>query len=197
MKKPTPAPSLSINLVKRQGNSTLDAILHWAITVGRFLVILTQTIALAALLYRFVLDRQVIDLSDKIKQNTAVLNAYAQQETTYRMLQDKLKYAKELDLEAPDAPNLYSSIVEVGQGKITFTALSLTEGTVRMEILAGSIDLFDSFVNSLRALDTLQNVSIDRIENRTSAAVIAVTISAQLTGSLATEEAPLPPVRRR
>jgi Tfp pilus assembly protein PilN len=197
MTKPTSAPSLSINLVKKQGNSTLDAVLHWAITIGRFLVILTQTVALAALLYRFVLDRQVIDLSDNIKQNTAVLNAYAQQETTYRALQDKLSHAKELDKISGAAPTLYSSIVAIGQGNVTFTALSFTEGSIRMEILTGSINSLNTFVNSLRALETLSNVSIDRIENRTSAAVIAVTISAQLTGDLAPEEVPVSAARRR
>lgn len=173
--------SISINLAKKKGNASLDAFMHWAITIGRFLVILTETVALAAFLYRFVLDRQVVDLNDKIKGKQTILSSLSSQEILYRSLQNRIALAKEQDTISQKMPVLFSTVIEEGQGKVTFNSYSISDGIMRMEVSTSSITLLNSFVSSLRAFKEIEEVSIDRIENRSSTAVIAVTISAQLT----------------
>lgn len=170
----------SINLAKKQGNSSLDTILHWAITGGRFIVILTETIALAAFLYRFTLDRQIVDWHDKIKSKTAIVSAFKTQEDTYRGLQDRLQEAKQIDQASPALPTLFSSLVDAARGKVTYNTLILSQQTLRIEITATSVASLDAFVNTLRTNHYLHDVSIDKIENRTSEASILVAISASV-----------------
>jgi Tfp pilus assembly protein PilN len=173
---------LSINLAKKQGNTSLDTILHWAITGGRFIVILTETVALGAFLYRFALDRQIVDWHDKIKSKTAIVNAFKTQEDTYRGLQDRLQQAKQLDQAAPAMPTLFTTLVDAARGKVTYNTLMLSQQTLRLEIAATSVASLDAFVNILRANKNLHDVSIDKIENRTSEASIIVAISANVDG---------------
>jgi hypothetical protein len=75
---------LKINLLKKKSNRSLDVFVRWAITGGRFLVILTETIALGAFLFRFNLDRQIVDLSDRIK--VARLSVVQSNEEKYRLI---------------------------------------------------------------------------------------------------------------
>ncbi len=172
--------SLSINLAKKKGNATVEAVLHWAITIGRFLVILTETIALAAFLYRFVLDRQVIDLSDKIEGKQRLVQSLSREETRYRSLQDRLLFIKEQDEISQKVPDLFTKIIDLARGKVTFSTFTITEGQIRMDVTTPSISQVNSYISSLRSLKEIEDISIDRIENKTSTAVITVTISANL-----------------
>lgn len=181
-------PSLSINLAKKKSNTTTDAVLHWAVTVGRFLVIFTETIALAAFLYRFVLDRQVVDLNDRIKGKQTLLSSLSNQEKTYRSLQNKIAFIKEKDIYSQKYPALFEEVISVGQGKVTFDDLTISEGQLRLEIATPAVSALNSFVTDLRNVDAVVDVSIDRIENRTSAATIVVAISAELTEEFSGKE---------
>ena len=172
----------SINLLKKPGNSTLDTILHFAVTGGRFIIILTETIALAAFLYRFTLDRQIIDLRDEIRANAAIVSQYESLEQDYRGIQDRIQQAGVLSKEAPMLPGLFSGIIEKGNGRVTFTSVLISVDTIRMEADASSVAALNEFVTALRSDPLIEEVSIDRIENRTSNALISVAISAQIKG---------------
>ena len=172
----------SINLLKKPSNSTLDTILHFAVTGGRFIIILTETIALAAFLYRFTLDRQIIDLRDEIRANAAIVSQYESLEQDYRGIQDRIQQAGVLSKEAPMLPGLFSGIIEKGNGRVTFTSVLISVDTIRMEADASSVAALNEFVTALRSDPLIEEVSIDRIENRTSNALISVAISGQIKG---------------
>jgi Tfp pilus assembly protein PilN len=175
---------LSINLLKRQGNASWEVFIQWAITGGRFLVILTETIALAAFLYRFTLDRQLIDLHDKIKAKQAIVEALKPQEASFRSLQERLSEADRIDRSSSDVTTTLASIVEFASGRVSFTSLTVTSASVRMDITANSVTGLNEFISALRSYEPIKSVSIDRIENQTSRALFSALVSAHLkTGS--------------
>ncbi|MDE2025485.1 MAG: hypothetical protein KGJ07_03255, partial [Patescibacteria group bacterium] len=77
----------TINLVRGRRPRVLDQFVGWALTIGRVVVILTELIALGAFLYRFGLDRQLVDLHDKIAQEQSIVDLLKQNENSYRNLQ--------------------------------------------------------------------------------------------------------------
>lgn len=171
-------PSLNINLLKKKGTPTLDLFIHWAITGGRFIVILTETIALAAFLYRFTLDRQIVDLHDKIKAKQVIVGALASQETTYRELQERLQQTKELSDGVSFTPDLITKVSTLAkQNSIVFSTVSLNDDVLHIELTTGTVDNLKQFVRSLQELDELKDISIDRIEDRTTSAELAAVIS--------------------
>ena len=68
-----------INLMPNRGDTVLIQFLNWALTIGRLLIILVETLALGTFLYRFSLDMQIVDLKDKIKVQRAFVTAYKSQ----------------------------------------------------------------------------------------------------------------------
>ena len=63
---------------------------RWALTAGRYIVILTEMVVIAAFLSRFKLDRDYADLADRITGKQAVLTSLAESEKRFRLAQGRL-----------------------------------------------------------------------------------------------------------
>ena len=77
--------SASINLLKGRVN-LLDEIVKWSLTIGRLLIITVELVAFTAFIVRFSLDRTLIDLHDKIRQEQAIVASLKDTEAKYRNL---------------------------------------------------------------------------------------------------------------
>jgi len=171
-----------INLLPRGGETIVDQFLSWALTIGRLLVIIVETLALSVFLYRFTVDVQIIDLHDKIEHASIIVANYKQGETTYRDLHERLSYAKEYDAKRDKSLTVMKDIIALGAGKVTFINIIVNTETVEVEATAPSATVLSIFTSSLSNYHGLQNVSVNRVENKTSSAVVTVGISAEIFG---------------
>lgn len=169
----------SINLV-RKNQTFIDRFINWALTAGRLVVIVTELIALTAFLYRFSLDRQLIDLSSKIKQEQAIVNLLKDNEETYRDLQNRLFLTSNFSKQAQDKIELTEDIIGFAPSGLIFNNISMQEERVRISANINSVSILSKFVKSLKDYKKVERVSIDKIENRPSSATITVSITATL-----------------
>ena len=173
----------SINLLGNKQGSIFDKFIDWALTIGRLVVILTEVIALSAFLYRFTLDRQLIDLHSKIKQKTAIVGYLKDREEIYRNLQDRLSVASTFSESGEKKIKIFNDIIGLAAEGMTFNELALTENHVRIAANFQYISSLTSFVNALKNYSAVESVSIEKIENKLSNALIAVSITANLKGN--------------
>ncbi len=170
----------SINLLPGNNQSLLTQFLTWALSVGRLLIILTETVALATFLYRFGLDRQLIDLHDQIKQEEFIVQHFKDYEDLYRSLQQRLALVKQYDAQSVMTPQVFREIISMGQGKVTFKTVLVSSDVVKIEAEARSVNALSTFVDALKEAPEIATVSVDKVENKTSDAVIAIAVSATL-----------------
>jgi hypothetical protein len=170
-----------INLLPNHGETMLVQFLNWALTIGRLLIILVETLALSVFLYRFSLDMQTQDLKDKIKVQRAIVQSFKSQEDVFRNLQSRLALAKEYNTQELTSPNILNEIIDKGRGHITFRNIYISNDVIRIEAQAPSAAPLTEFVNSLKTYSPVKSVSIDKVENKTSSAEVIVGISAYLT----------------
>ena len=175
-----PDHAVNINLLPHKEESFVVQFLNWALTVGRVLVIVTELLALLTFLYRFSLDRQLIDLHDKIKYERTIVENLQGNEKIYRDLQNSLSVAKSLDTQSSLGGKLFTDVVTMARGNVRFSDLIITTNSVRMKIHAFSVQSLNTFINKLKEDKDLGVIRIDQIENRTASSVIAVTITATL-----------------
>lgn len=176
-----------INLLPNRGDTMFVQFLNWALTIGRLLIILVETLALSVFLYRFSLDMQTQDLKDKIKVQRAIVQSFQSQEDTFRNLQSRLALAKEYDAASVNSPNILNEIIDKGRGHITFRNIYISNEVIRIEAQAPNALPLTEFVNSLKEYPSIAGVNIDKVENKTSSAEVIVGITAYLTkdGALA------------
>ncbi len=172
--------SLNINLVKNRKPKLFDQFIGWSITIGRAVIILTEALALGAFLYRFNLDRQLVDLHDKIVQEQNIVAFFKKNEDTYRNLQDRLTLAKAAIQSENQTIKTYSDIINLVPSDVSISSITYTAANMRIETQAQSISSISKFVDQLRQYTQITSVSIDNIENKTSTGVITVGITAIL-----------------
>lgn len=169
--------TISINLIKDQQSDLLERVINWSLSVGRALVIITELITLAAFLWRFGLDQQLIDLHTQIKQKQAIVSAFKKNEDEYRNLQNRLSIASNFTVSGEKEIQTYQDILKLSTPGITFNKVSSSGDIISMEINATSVSALSSFVNSLKSYSAIDSVSIDKIETKTSNGVIVIGIT--------------------
>ncbi len=169
----------SINLV-RTHKSFFERFISWSLTFGRVVVIATEGIALSAFLFRFSLDRQIIDLHDQIKQKQAIIAYLKNNETIYRDVQDRLKEITTLSAKAPPSLQIFSDIVAIVPQGIKFSNFTINNDSIKIEADANTINALSSFIQTLKANKKISSVSLDRIENKSTSSTIAFGLSIQL-----------------
>lgn len=171
--------SVSINLVKRKVN-LLDEILKWALSVGRLLVIITEIVAFSTFIYRFSLDRTLIDLHTQIKNKQAIVESLKERENTYRRFQERILVASITSEKAGINVKILNDIVELTPSEITFNSFSIDNGEATIDSNISSISSLSNFITALKAYSEFSSVNIKSIQSNDLGTSVKVTISAKL-----------------
>ncbi len=172
------ASAININLAKNRGESIVDRVIGFALTIGRVLIIITELIALAAFLYRFTLDRTLVGLHDVISQQDAVVKLLHSNEVLYRGIQDRISIASLLIKQSSTLPKYLIDIEAFAPLDMTIESIAVAPDAVRMQTNTQSVDSLTLFVNKLKAYPPIKSVSIDSVDNQTATNVIRVNITA-------------------
>jgi len=171
--------ALSINLVRTKVN-ILDEFIKWALTIGRGLVIAVEIVALFTFLYRFTLDRQIIDTREKIKQQQAIVSYLKDREDKYRNLQQRLLASETLSVMAPAETKIINDVVSMVPPEVNLKSLSLSDTSLNISVGAQSINSLTDFINSLKRYKEINTININRVQNKASESSISVDISCTL-----------------
>ncbi len=171
--------SASINLVKRK-TSLLDEILRWTLSVGRLLVIVTEIVAFSTFIYRFSLDRTLIDLHTEIKNKQAIVESLKEREITYRRLQERVLAASVTSQRSGRNIKILDEVVELTPSEITFNSFTIDNGEVTINSNINSVSSLSNFVSALRAYSEFTSVNVKNIQSNIAGANVRVIISAKL-----------------
>lgn len=171
--------SFSINLVKRN-KSFIDEFIRWTFTIGRIIIILTEAIALSAFLYRFSLDRQLIDLHDSIKNKQIIVANLKNNEEKFRNLQDRLALVNSLDKTKNKNLNILNDVTQFAESGVVIDSIVVSKTNFRVNITGQSVTSLSTFVNNLKTYKEITSISIDKIENRPSRGIITISITAEI-----------------
>jgi len=176
-----------INLLPNRDDTLLNQFLSWSLSVGRLLVIITETLALSVFLYRFSLDMKIVDLHDKIKTERIIVNNFKDGEVIYRNLQSTLATARQYESDDDHVVTVVKDVIGLGKNKITFINVTATQDAVDIQAQAQSAGLLSLFTQALKSYPEVTGITINRVESKTSSSVVIVSITAQLRH---TEKAP-------
>lgn len=177
-----PNKSSSINLIKSTNNVFSDFI-NWTLTVGRLLVIITELIALGAFLYRFSLDRKLIELRAQIKQKQAIIVSQKENEAKYRDLQDRLYLASNFSNLSMERINTLKDILNSTPQGIKLSNISLTVDSLSITANVQARSSLSIFVYSIKKHPNIDTISLDSIENKPLTNQIVANISGTLKKS--------------
>lgn len=171
--------SASINLIKTKVN-VLDEILKWVLTVGRLLVIITELVAFTAFIYRFSLDRKLIDLHEKINQEQAIVSSLKDREELYRNLQERIATVSTITAFGSRNVKIFNDVAKLTPPGISFNSFDVDNSKIAIDSNVQSISSLSNFISQLREYPEVSSVSITRIDNQSQTSGINVIISVKL-----------------
>jgi Tfp pilus assembly protein PilN len=171
--------SASINLLKSRVN-LLDEITKWALTFGRLLIIVIEFVAFGTFIYRFSLDRTIIDLHDKINQEQAIVASLKDREAEYRNIQERLSIASGVIDKGAKPVKIFSDIAALTPAEIKFTNFALDNKQITIQADVTSSSALTSFINSLKEYPAVSSVTITSLGTNTSTGIIEVGLNVVL-----------------
>ncbi len=110
--------------------------LKWAVTAGRYIIIVTEMVVIVAFLSRFKLDKEISDLNSEIEGKKNVLEAYWQKEQEFLAAQKKLDVVSGLlSLEIPVGKTI-NELAEAIPSEIKMNNIDFQPGIITMNATA-------------------------------------------------------------
>lgn len=157
---------VKINLIGKQKVSVKDDFVKWAVKVGRIIIIGTELLALGALLYRFSIDRKIIDLHDKIKNAELLVISQKAKEDSYRSIQNRLDIVKKTDAETKAKISIMTDVlVAISAGNFTNTNLTVDQNIISLEGSAFSIFPINGFIEDLKKNPNVTSIHVDDVSS--------------------------------
>ena len=142
-------------------------IVNWVTTAGRIVIIFTEFFVVVAFMSRFWLDRQNSDLSEKIRQQQAILTSTTDFEKEFLSFQKRLNIIGDLN-KNPNLGTALSSLLKSSPPNVYFEKLSInpkdSQITTTINAKAYSSQSVIDFVTNLILNKDIQKVTVSRIE---------------------------------
>jgi len=157
----------SINLLPKDAfeSSGLGVVLSWALTFGKWAVIITQLIVMSAFLWRFVLDRQLTDLRKEIEKQKAIITSYSQVENDFLVLQTQLKEAKLIVESQQHFVDTLALVQSVTPPDVWYERLTVNDESVAITAYSSTLPGFSRFLSAIQKNPEFRTVNVSTIED--------------------------------
>lgn len=158
----------NINLVIRDelGESFSGQVLSWALTYGRYIIILTQIVVLSVFFLRFKLDRDHTDLKESTTQKAAIIESVADLEANIRHVQGRLANIRQISTNQDGLLKALLFFQDNIPSDISFSTLNLTNEKISFGATAGSLRSFSFLLAELQKNERFSEVTLDEILRR-------------------------------
>ncbi len=158
------SPHVKINLIGKARTSMTQDLLRWSVNVGRIIIVVTELVALAALFYRFTIDRKIIDLHDEIKKTELFVKAQAAKEADFRSIQYRLENIEATEADTKVKVDIMNDILKsISAGSFSSTNLSVNQNAISINGIAFSIFPLNSFIEKLKQNPNVASISLDEV----------------------------------
>jgi len=155
---------IRIDLSGKPKQSLTGDFLKWTINGGRIIIVTTELIALGALLYRFNIDRKIIDLHDQIKKADLFVKSQQAKESNYRSIQERLVNIKETENQTSTKFEIITGILnDISTGEFTSTNLAVSSNVITVNGTSFSVFSVNNFIEDLKQNPNVASISIDEV----------------------------------
>lgn len=172
---------MPINLLPHKEPTFAEKFFSWMLTFGRFIIIGTEMIVLVAFVSRFKLDRDLIDLHDKVQQEESIVKSLISVENRSRSLQKRLFEIGSINQASKNSIAILQEIPALTPENVFLDGLTIYDKGLKIDAKTLSGGGLSDFVKRLRNSNHFSSISLDRItRDETLGGQIKFTITASL-----------------
>ncbi len=165
---PAPTKELKINLLPREDfDETYPGLfLKWALTYGRYIIILTQIVVLGVFFLRFKLDREHVDLKEAITQKQTLLSSVKEVEDEIRGVQERLYQIKNIDNKQYVVINILNFLQDATPTDNFYSEIQVSPGQLNLVGIGHNLRSLSSLLLQLKRSNKFQEITLDDIQRR-------------------------------
>lgn len=145
--------------------------LKWALTAGRWIVIITELIVILAFLSRFKLDRDLTELYEDIKQKQTVIESASDFEDKFRFLQKRLATIDGLEKKQLAAEKVIDEIALLTPLDVSLNNLTISGKEISLTATALSEQGLATFLNNFKSSPKFEKLIISDVSSGTEKGV--------------------------
>jgi Tfp pilus assembly protein PilN len=155
----------NINLLSQDefASSPVGKFFKWALTIGKYIVIITQLVVITAFVYRFKLDRDLEALNDSIMEQQTIINSFKDLEHNVRVLQNQLNTLKVVTQNQTAMEATLTSLGQVTPLQIELETLSLTPKSVNITGRSLTEAGLATLISGLQQQPTLSDITVNSV----------------------------------
>ena len=165
--------TLKINLLPREDFEYTFAglFLKWALSYGRYIIIITQIIVLGVFFMRFKLDREHIDLKESIQQKQALFSSVADVEDEIRKVQEKLAKIKNLEANQKTPLNILNFLQENTPVEVKYSAIDISSDRLVLKGSGVSLKSLSALLLVFKRSEKFNEISLDSVNRELDGSV--------------------------
>lgn len=140
--------------------SKVGRFLQWTLTTGRYLVVFTEMIVIAAFLSRFWFDRTLTDLRESRIKKENIVDSFQQVLNDFLRTQSQLKTIRTILSSQYGVNDHLGQIQSLTNSGIEYDTMSMSSDSARVKGFASSADILSTYLSTLQASPVFDSVSL-------------------------------------
>jgi Tfp pilus assembly protein PilN len=155
----------SINLLPQDAltASSGGKVLLFSLTIGRYIVVFIELAVIMAFLSRFYLDREIGDINDKLKDQTAVLEANKDFEKTFRLTQQRIAAVGGVLATQPQFSKVIDRVTALVPAEVSVTRLVVDRQTIQLSGTVDNQSILGLLITNFRQSPDFSDVAVTNI----------------------------------
>lgn len=182
-----------INLAPQDqfGNTFFGKFILWAVSIGRYIVVIVELIVISAFFSRFYFDKKLTDLNRSIEQKTAVITANTEFEARFRETQNRLNLTSSIISAQPPTQSLLADIEILLPSSVYLSSFSFTGKVLSLRGFALSETSLTLFLRNLKSHPRLSQINLGQLTlNSEEQTGIEFSVSAEYQNETTTKSKP-------
>ena len=134
--------------------------LNWALTTGRYLVVMTELVVILAFLSRFWFDRNLTDLRESRFQKEVTVDSFKDFELTFLSTQSRLNFIKQTVDSSLKADGELTMINDLSPKGVDYSQIQIEPGKTALFGFAASASDFSSLLSGLESQERFSEISV-------------------------------------
>lgn len=140
--------------------SKLGRFLSWALTAGRYAVVVTELVVIAAFLSRFWFDRKLTNLRELRMQKETVVNSFNEVLDKFLRTQSRLATVRRVLAGQFDAENNLATLQSMTPKGVEYTNIIIASGSATAKGFVSSASAFSLFLSNVQRAVTPEKVTV-------------------------------------
>ncbi|MBP7967037.1 hypothetical protein KAZ66_02075 [Candidatus Woesebacteria bacterium] len=166
-----------INLLPEKDRDATDKIIFFAFHYLRYILVITQFVAICVFFFRFKVDQQIVDQRDALTQKRAIVDATQLLLNEVKVLDTKVSNIKTLLNHQDKTREMYGYVLGSLSSEISVSKLNIKELIVDIEGFSPNIDVVQQLFEKMKNENKFQKVKLTSVDKREDGYVFRLTLT--------------------